>query len=160
MIRAMKEADYSLLEDFLYNAIYIPDGEELPLRDVVFDPNVYVYIDGFGSKDGDLGVVAEVKNNEVVGMAWTRIIPAYGHLDKDTPELAISVLPNYRGCGIGTMLMERLFKILKDAGYKRTSLSVQQNNPAVMFYKRLGYVVTDEKVDHEGNEDFVMVKKL
>jgi hypothetical protein len=28
------------------------------------------------------------------------------------------------------------------------------------FCKRLGYVVTDEKLDHVGHEDFIMMKKL
>jgi len=45
-------------------------------------------------------------------------------------------------------------------GYKRTSLSVQQNNPAVRFYERLGYTITDEKLDHAGHEDYIMVKEL
>jgi ribosomal protein S18 acetylase RimI-like enzyme len=73
-----------------------------------------------------------------VGAAWTRIIQAYGHIDDETPELAISVLPEYRGRGIGAMLMTRLFELLRERGYKRTSLSVQQENTAVKFYRKLG----------------------
>jgi len=96
----------------------------------------------------------------IVGMAWTRIIPAYGNIDSQTPELAISILPEYRGRGTGMDLMNSLFELLRKRGYSRTSLSVQQNNPAVRFYKRLGYVVTDEKIDHTGHEDFIMVKNL
>jgi len=41
-----------------------------------------------------------------------------------------------------------------------TSLSVQQNNPAVRFYQRLGYTITDEKTDHAGHDDYAMVKNL
>jgi ribosomal protein S18 acetylase RimI-like enzyme len=33
-------------------------------------------------------------------------------------------------------------------------------NPAIEFYKRLGYKIMEEKLDHEGNEDFIMIKKL
>jgi len=66
----------------------------------------------------------------------------------------------YRGQGIGTLLMENLFERLRERGFRRTSLSVQKNNPAVRFYERLGYNITDEKVDHAGNEDFIMVKEL
>jgi ribosomal protein S18 acetylase RimI-like enzyme len=104
-------------------------------------------------------VVAEV-DEKIVGAAWTRIIPAYGNIDDKTPELAISILPEYRGQGIGTALMLHLFELLRERGYSRTSLSVQQNNPAVRFYKRLGYEITDEKLDHAGHEDFIMVKYL
>jgi ribosomal protein S18 acetylase RimI-like enzyme len=159
-IRSIKPADYHILDDFLYHAIYIPEGEEYPPYDIIYTPEIYIYTKDFGL-DTDCGVVAECpESGKIVGAAWTRIIPAYGHLDENTPELAISNLPEYRGKGIGTMLMERLFELLRECGYKRTSLSVQQNNPAVRFYERLGYKVTDEKIDHEGHEDYIMVKIL
>ena len=157
-VRQMKPNDFPLLKDFLYNAIYIPQGEEMPARQIIFAPEIYVYIKDFGGKD-DCGVVAEV-DGQVVGAAWTRIIPAYGNIDDKTPELAISVLPNYRGQDIGTNLMTYLFELLRKHGYARTSLSVQKNNPAVRFYQRLGYVVTDEKVDHAGHEGYIMIKNL
>ena len=156
--RQIEPGDYPALEDFLYHAIYIPPGEEYPKREVIFDPEIFIYIKNFGKGD-DLGVVAE-ESGQIVGAAWSRIIPAYGNIDDKTPELAISVLPKYRGCGIGTDLMMHLFKLLRERGFKRTSLSVQQNNPAVRFYQRLGYVITDEKLDHAGHEDYIMVKDL
>lgn len=56
--------------------------------------------------------------------------------------------------------MNHLFELLRERSYKRTSLSVQQNNPTVRFYKRLGYIITDEKLDHAGHEDYIMVKYL
>ena len=191
-VREIAKTEYPVLEDFLYNAIYIPEGEAWPPREIIFEPEIYVYVKDFGL-DTDCGVVAEHDGeieradgrNEsdlhrpwrrdapyghiapvatlcgtIIGAAWTRIIPAYGNLDENTPELAISVLPSLRGQGVGAMLMHRLFDLLRERGYKRTSLSVQQNNPAVRFYKRLGYVITDEKIDHAGHEDFIMVKVL
>jgi len=156
--REIKKTEYSLLEDFLYNAIYIPEGEKYPPREIIFEPEIYVYISDFGLET-DCGVVAE-HDGIIIGVAWTRIIPAYRHLDNDTPELAISVLAEHRGQGVGTLLMNSLFGLLRERGYKRTSLSVQQNNPAVRFYKRLGYKITDKKLDHAGHEDFIMVKEL
>ena len=147
-----------MLEDFLYNAIYIPEGEQWPTREIIYEPEIYIYVKNFGLVT-DCGVVAEC-DGAIIGVAWTRIIPAYGHLDENTPELAISILPEYRNQGIGAMLMNRLFDLLRERGYKRTSLSVQQNNPAVRFYERLGYIVTEEKIDHAGHEDYIMVKNL
>ena len=157
-LREITPADYSVSEDFLYHAIYLPPGIEPPPREIIFTPEIYVYIKDLGL-DTDCGVVAE-SDGKITGAAWTRIIPAYGHIDNDTPELAISVLPECRGQGIGTLLMERLFDLLRERGYKRTSLSVQQNNPAARFYQRLGYEITAEKLDHVGHEDYIMIKEL
>ena len=120
---------------------------------------IFVYIKDFGTQTGDIGVVAE-QNGQVVGAAWTRIILAYGHVDANTPELAISILPEFRGYGIGTKLMKKLFELLKNNEYKQTSLSVQKNNPAVRFYQCLGYEITGEKRDHVGHEDYLMIKIL
>ena len=153
-IREITPAEYLLLKDFLYNAIFLPHGTEPPPREIIFEPDVFIYIDGFGDKSGDCCVVAEIDGN-IVGAAWTRIIPAYGHIDDETPELATSVLPEYRGQGVGTMLMNRLFELLRERGYKRTSLAVQQKNAAVRFYHRLGYVTV-----RENDDEFIMVKEL
>ncbi|MCL2531149.1 MAG: GNAT family N-acetyltransferase [Oscillospiraceae bacterium] len=158
-IRSLMQADYLWLEEFLYQAIYVAPGEEWPPREVIFEPEIYVYIKDFGSLPADCGTLAEL-DGEIVGMAWARIIPAYGNIDDNTPELAISVLPAHRGQGIGAALMEKLFDQLRGRGYARTSLSVQKNNPAVRFYRRLGYVETAEKLDHAGHEDYIMVKEL
>lgn len=158
-VRVMRESDYECLPELLYQAIYIPEGAEIPPRSIINDPQIIVYIKDFGTQKGDLGVVAE-QNGQIVGAAWTRIIPAYGHIDKETPELAISIFPEFRGFGIGTKLMKKLFEVLRHNGYKRTSLSVQQGNPAVRFYHRLGYEITSEKKDHVGNDDYIMIKNL
>jgi len=158
VIRKIHANEYSILENFLYHAIYIPPGEEYPEYDIIFQPEIYVYVKDFGKKD-DFGVVAQI-HGEIVGAAWTRIIPAYGNIDENTPELAISVLPQYRNQGIGRLLMLALFDLLRNSGYERTSLLVQKNNPAVEFYLRLGYEITEEKLDHVGHEDYIMVKKL
>ena len=38
--------------------------------------------------------------------------------------------------------------------------TLQKDNPAVRFYKRLDYEVADEKTDHAGHEDYIMIKEL
>ena len=158
-IRLMRTSDYSCLPEFLYQAIFIPKGVEPLPRSIINDPQIFTYIKDFNTQIGDLGVVAE-QNGQVVGAAWTRIIPAYGHINDDTPELAISILPEFRGYGIGTKLMKKLFEVLRANGYAQTSLSVQKDNPAVRLYKRLGYRIMEEKLDHVGNEDYIMIKDL
>ena len=160
-VRLIQESDYACLPEFLYQAIYIPEGAEPPPRSIINDPNIIIYIKDFGAQQGDLGVVAQCAvTGQIIGAAWTRIISAYGHVDNDTPELAISLLPPFRGYGIGTRLMNKLFDVLRINGYKQTSLSVQKDNPAVRFYQRLGYVISSERIDHVGHEDHIMVKDL
>jgi ribosomal protein S18 acetylase RimI-like enzyme len=157
-IRQISRSEYPFLEDFLYHAIFLPPGVDAPPREIIFEPEIFVYIKDFGNKD-DCGVLAE-QDGEIVGMAWTRIIPAYGHIDNKTPELAISVLPNWRGQGIGCEMMKSLFELLRERGYQQTSLSVQKDNPAVRFYERLGYKITGERIDHANHEDYLMIKDL
>ena len=158
-VRNIEKSDYECLNEFLYQAIFIPDGEDAPPRSIINDPEIFIYIKDFGKKSSDLGIVAE-QNGQIVGAAWTRIIPAYGHLDNNTPELAISILPAFRGYGIATKMMNQLFKLLKKNGYTQTTLSVQKNNPAVPFYQRLGYEIMIEKPDQVEHEDYIMIKVL
>jgi ribosomal protein S18 acetylase RimI-like enzyme len=152
-IREIMSEEFPLLEDFLYNAIFLPPGVPPPRREIIFKPEIHIYIESFGKQD-DCCVVSEL-DSKVVGAAWTRIIPAFGHIDDDTPELAVSVLPNYRGQGIGTKLLVRLFELLRERGYQATSLSVQKENPAFRLYRRLGY-----EIFSENTADYIMLKKL
>ncbi|MCL2149514.1 MAG: GNAT family N-acetyltransferase [Dehalococcoidia bacterium] len=158
-VRLMRESDYGCLSEYLYQAIFVPEGAAPPPRSVINAPEIFVYINGFGTQAGDLGVIAE-QNGQIVGVAWTRIIPAYRHINPETPELAVSVLPEFRGNGIGTKLMKKLHKVLRESGYKQISLSVQKDNPAVRFYQRLGYEMFGERVDHADHEDYIMNKYL
>ena len=152
-IKEMGKNDYHLLEEFIYWAIYVPPNSELPERNIIYNPDVFIYIENFG-QENDCGVLAEA-DGKAIGMAWTRIIPAYGHLDNETPELAISVLPKYRNQGVGAKLMKKLFELLAQRGYKQTSLAVQKENSAANFYLRLGYEIVSETT-----EEYLMVKKL
>ena len=152
-VKEISKVNYSILEDFIYWAIFTPPDAELPARDIIYNPDVFIYIENFGNEN-DCGVFAEV-DGKAVGAAWTRIIPAYGHIDNETPELAISVLPEYRNQGIGAKLMEKLFELLAGRGYEQTSLAVQKENPAANFYLRLGYEIINEK-----SEEYLMVKRL
>lgn len=158
-IRPLQKSDYVCLNEFLYQAIFVPKGSPAPPRKIAEKPKINIYIKDFGSLPGDLGLVAE-QNGMVIGAAWTRIIDAYGHIDDETPELAVAILPEFRGRGIGTKLMKRLFELMRENGYAQTSLSVDMDNPAVNFYKRLGYEIVDRKSDEAHGSDFLMIKKL
>ena len=144
IIRQIRPEEYSLLQEFLYQAIYIPEGTKPPPRSVVDLPELQVYVAGFGTQPGDYCLVAEIAGT-VVGAAWSRIMQDYGHIDDRTPSLAISLLPEYRGLGIGAQLLRSLLLLLQENGYLRLSLSVQKNNPALRLYERAGFRILAEK---------------
>lgn len=104
-IRSIAEDEYSLLKNFLYEAIFVPEGISAPPKSIIDQPELQVYIADFGKKEADIGLVAEV-DQRVVGAVWVRIMNDYGHIDNDTPSFAISLYKEYRGLGIGTALME------------------------------------------------------
>jgi len=58
------------------------------------------------------------------------------------------------------MLLEGLFDLLRKGGYKRTSLSVQKENPAFRLYTRLGYEKIEESQNEAGHIYYTMVKVL
>lgn len=134
-IRKILEREVSLLQDFLYEAIFVPKGMPAPPKSIINQPELQVYITDFGKKKDDIGLVVEV-DKKVVGAVWVRIMNDYGHIDNDTPSFAISLYKDYRGLGIGTDLMKEMLRILKDRGYKQTSLAVQKANYAVRMYQK------------------------
>jgi len=154
VIRTMKKSEYPLLDNFIYEAIYIPEGVAAPAKTVINNPDIQVYIAGFGTEKDDHCVVAEV-NGEVIGAVWVRIMDDYGHIDDETPSLAISLYKQYRKRGIGTDLMKRILAILKEKGYSQTSLAVQKANYALKMYQAVGYEIVDEN-----EEEYIMVNYL
>ena len=71
----------------------------------------------------------------------------YGHIDDETPSLAISLHKEYRGKGLGTNMMKEMLSLLKTHGYKRVSLSVQKANYAAEMYRKIGFEIIKENED-------------
>lgn len=153
-IRTLRNDEIDLLKEFLYEAIFIPEGVTPPPKDIVEKPELRVYIDDFGTRPGDNCLVAVI-GNSVVGAVWTRIMDDYGHVDDDTPSFAVSLYKEYRGQGIGTRLMKEMLSILKTKGFKKASLAVQKANYAVSMYKKAGFHTIDEN-----KEEYIMVCEL
>lgn len=150
-IRELREDEHSVLDDFLYEAIFIPKGVEPPPREIIDQPELQVYVQSFGESEHDNCLVAEV-NGDIVGAVWTRIMQDYGHIDNRTPSFAISLYKEYRGLGIGTALMRKMLALLRKKGYKQASLAVQKANYAVKLYEKVGFKTVDEN-----DEEFIMV---
>ena len=153
-IREISENEYSLLEDFLYEAIFVPEGTPAPPRSIIAKPELQVYLTDFGKEKDDIGLVADV-DGKVIGAVWVRIMNDYGHVDDTTPSFAISLYKEYRGAGIGTSLMEEMLCILRQRGYRQASLAVQKANYAVRMYRKVGFQTIDEN-----EEEYIMVCRL
>ena len=152
--RRLQPSETELLKTFIYEAIFIPEGVEPPPFDIIYQPEIALYYEQFGTGSADNCIVAEV-DGKVVGAVWTRIMNDYGHVDDQTPSFAISLLKDFRNQGIGTELMRRMLQLLKNQGYKQASLAVQKANYAVRMYKKVGFEIVDQN-----DEEFIMVCKL
>lgn len=153
-LRYLRLDENELLKDFLYEAIFIPEGVEPPAREIIEQPELKLYYEEFGTGKADYCIVAD-DDGKVIGAVWTRIMNDYGHVDDETPSFAISLYKEYRGQGIGTKLMEQMLALLKEKGYKRASLAVQKANYAVKMYKNVGFKTVDEN-----DEEYIMMCKL
>lgn len=153
-IREIAEDEVRLLEDFLYEAIFVPEGVPAPPKSIIQRPELQVYIADFGTKDSDIALVAEA-DQRAAGAVWARIMNDYGHVDDDTPSLAISLYRDCRGMGIGTALLNEMLRTLRGKGWRQASLAVKKANYAVKMYQKAGFEVVDEN-----EEEYIMLVRF
>ena len=153
-IREIQKQEYPLLDNFLYEAIFVPEGIEPPPKAIITSPELQVYVERFGESNDDWGLVAEV-DGKIVGAVWVRIMNDYGHIDDETPSLAISLYKEYRGFGIGTAMMKEILALLKSYEYSQISLSVQKANYAAKMYLKIGFEIV-----RESGEEYIMICHL
>ncbi len=150
-VRKWKDGEQAFLEDFLYEAIFIPEGVEAPSREIIQLPELQVYITDFGKKPDDICFLAEA-DGKVAGAVWVRVMEDYGHLEEGVPSFAISLYKEYRNQGIGTALMKRMLQELSIRGYEKASLAVQKANYAVRMYQKVGFEIVGEN-----EEEYLMM---
>ena len=153
VIRRGGAQDIRFLRDMLHHAYYwkerTPGEGAGPVR---------LYVKGWG-RPGDTALVA-LDDGFPVGAAWYRLfsprLPGYGFVDERTPELAIAVVPNARGKGIGGALLDALLARASEAGHDAISLSVDKlNEGAIHLYEEHGF----ERVS-EGDTSLTMRARL
>ena len=154
VIREIRPEEIPLLNEFLYEAIFIPEGVPAPPRSIIWNEDLQVYVRDFGKEADDRCLVAEV-SGKVVGAVWTRVMNDYGHIADGIPSLAISLYKDYRNQGIGTELLREMLQLLRWDGYPQVSLSVQKANYAFRMYRKAGFEVLKET-----EEEFLMICKL
>ncbi len=145
-IRNIRPQEIPVLDNFLYEAIFISQGVVPPPRSIIEQEDLQVYVRGFGELPHDHCLVAEC-DGKIVGAVWVRMMNDYGHLDDQTPSLAISLYPTYRGQGVGTQLLRQMMDLLRQEGYAHVSLSVQKENYALRMYQKEGFMIVEDRGD-------------
>ena len=163
-LRPLAPEDEPILWQMLVHAAGEPS-----LQSLREEPELACYAAGWGRK-GDLGCVASdvsealpAENWLPVGAAWVRLWlgaqKGFGYVDDSIPELTIAVLPEHRGMGIGTQLLNQLLEASRNI-FPAISLSVRSDNhPAIRLYRRAGFVQAEEsdKSNRVGGHSFTMI---
>jgi ribosomal protein S18 acetylase RimI-like enzyme len=110
-------------------------------------PYLAKFVRGWG-RPGDLGAIAEAGARPGVEKSYPAVDDAY-------PELAIAVLPERAGQGVGGALLERLIALARPR-YPGIVLSVRADNPARRLYERHDFAVSGEIVNRVGTRSYVM----
>ena len=137
VVRRGGAQDVRFLRDMLHHAYYwkerAPDAGPGPVQ---------LYVKAWG-RPGDTAMIA-LLDGFPVGAAWFRLFretaPGYGFVDEQTPELAVAVVPNARGKGVGSALLAALLERARADGHEALSLSVDRHNEgAIALYEQVGF---------------------
>jgi ribosomal protein S18 acetylase RimI-like enzyme len=121
------------------------------------------YVDGFGHRPGDAGLIAEAAGGParyVAGAAWYRLFTTDDHragfVAEDIPELVLAVTERARGHGLGRRLAEGLVELALATGVRGLSLHVSDENiRAANLYRSLGFAVVG---DHQGRGSVMLLE--
>lgn len=138
--RALTANDQEKLWHWLHIALWDPPPAGLRPIEVLQTPGVRIYAEQWGHAS-DVGVVAQVDNLDV-GACWMRQLPfevGLAFVDETTPQLGISLEPEYQRQGIGYSMMQAALDAARAARHTQVSLTVHPENPAIRLYERCGF---------------------
>jgi ribosomal protein S18 acetylase RimI-like enzyme len=157
-VRALTVEDEPTLWIMLMHAAHEPSLEAVQKQ-----PCLTRYVQNWG-RDGDVGFVACI-GNLPIGAAWVRLWSmgdrGFGSIDDVTPELAMAVLPEYRGQGVGTKLLNQILETAQGL-FPAVCLSVRAENPVANLYRRVGFIKLEgsEVMNRIGGSSYTMVCKF
>jgi GNAT superfamily N-acetyltransferase len=135
-------------------------SHESSLESVQKQPYLARYASGWG-RVGDVGCIA-VRDRVSIGAAWLRLWlqedKGFGYINDSIPELAMAVLPDFRGQGVGTRLLLETLDMAKEL-FPAVSLNVRRDNPVVRLYERVGFITVpgSQIVNRTGGISFNML---
>ncbi len=144
--------DFQLLREMLFEAVFWSRSEDdKPTLEegLSYDYTKHV-LEGFGSREGDIAVVAEsdgVKAGAAFIRYWNDAVNLRGYISEDIPVLVIGVVKNYRQEGVGSILIEALKNAAKESDISKISLCVTKRNVAYKLYKKQGFKIVENIKD-------------
>jgi ribosomal protein S18 acetylase RimI-like enzyme len=145
-LRNARDNERSIIRDITV-AAYAQYQAEMPPRFwTLYQHNLIATLDGEGNFER---IVAE-QNGSIVGsvLLYPPAADSYASVAISTsyPEVRfLAVLPQVRGQGIGTALMQECERRAREAGAKAIGLhTMEVMRDAIRMYERLGYVRTPE----------------
>jgi ribosomal protein S18 acetylase RimI-like enzyme len=156
-VRALTIEDESIVWEMLRYAAHEPS-----LESVQKQPYLARYALNWG-RVGDFGCVA-TKGTVSIGAAWLRLWveeKGFGYVSDEIPELAMAILPDFQGQGIGTRLLMQVLEVAKGR-FPAVSLNVRGDNCVVRLYERAGFIKVpgSEMINRAGGVSFNMVCEL
>ena len=163
LIRSIASNDIPFLWDMLFYAAHMSEDGATSAEAAKADPHLNIYVNAWG-RPGDSGVLAfDSQGLRSLGAAWLRLLTEdksnYGYYDEETPELAIAVLPELIGQGVGSGLLSHLIESARGR-VPAIVLTVRSDNPAKKLYERFGFTVIDEVTNRVGTRSSKMLLKL
>ena len=162
IIRRAVLEDLPFLWDMLFEAAAVsPEIRKMGKERALSLPFILHILENFG-RSGDVAIVSEIGEKELIGAAWFRLFPehakGYGFISSEIPEIAVAVVSHMRGRGAGTKLLESLIETARAMKLPALSLSVDRQNPALRLYERLGF--RDANVSKETDSSITMILNL
>jgi GNAT superfamily N-acetyltransferase len=143
--RLLLPADEPIFREILSQALcahFTAQGQAAPEPDILDEPDYVKWI-GDWARPHDAGVLAQDEHQQVIGVAWFRLFSKEenpdAYVDENTPQLAIVVLPEHRGKGVGKLLISSLLQVARSS-YCALSLDVYKGHAtALRLYERSGF---------------------
>ena len=104
----LEKVKWIILQDFLYEAIFIPQGVEPPAREIIYQPELKIYYEKFGTGEADYCIVAD-DDSRVIGAVWTRIM---------NEMLALLKEKEYKQASLAVQKANYAVRMYEKAGFK------------------------------------------
>jgi GNAT superfamily N-acetyltransferase len=147
-LRSLLASDLLFMQAMTYEAAISGFGTTPPTFEAVMQAaNEADCFEDWGNREGDGGLVVSDLDGKPLGAAWYRMYPGndLGWLDEgliDAPELIQAVGSEFRGRGIGKLLLRELTDQARVAGFRKLRANVLEDNMAARrLYDSHGFEV-------------------